>query len=741
MLGFSLLITSAGLATLPGVTGLGRTIQAEHAPIEFQSLDARSAVFAADGSLIAFLSEEQNREPVALETIPQDVINAILASEDENFYDHNGISPTGIVRAAFNNLENSGGSLQGGSTITQQLVKNAVLGDFSQSFERKLEEAYLAVQLEQELSKDEILERYLNTVFFGSGAYGVEVAAETYWGYDGARELTKCDAALLASIIPNPVRFDPTRFPDTSEQRRAVVINRLVTAGVMDDVEAESCREEPLPIQRQAAFETRNYFTEEVQRLLLNDDANQFNLGEEQEDRFDAIFRSGLQIFTTINPEYQEAAEAAQENFAPRNPERFTTAISSIDTHTGAVRAIVGGPGFQVDNFNIATQGQQQPGSTMKTFVLAALFESGFVASDTVRADSPCTFQQPAGLPPYTVSSPGGSFRETIASVTRSSFNCPFVRLGQVVGNDTVVEVSQRLGISTLDEADGNLISLPLGVKELIPLEVAGAYAAFGNDGEFNKPYFIERIEDSQGNVIYEHTPNPTRAVSANTARQITEVLRTNVTRELGNGTGRRAQVVLEDGTEHVVAGKTGTTNDNVSAWFAGYTDYLTTVVWVGHPDGNITIDTDSLNRDAYNVEEYCCLNDAQGGTAAAPIFDFYNEIVHEGLEPAPFALPTNTESRSSRFLEVEEEQLPFCPNSIPQNLSALIGQAVDLDGDGLRDCLVPQVVPGAQGGPPVTIPGGAEVGGAEVEDAEAAPAETEPAAPATVVIPPPGEE
>ena len=158
MLGFSLLVTSAGIAALPGVTGLGGAIEASHAPIEFQSLDARSAVFAADGSLIAFLSEEQNREPVALETIPQDVINAILASEDENFYNHNGISPTGIVRAAFNNLQSTGGSLQGGSTITQQLVKNAVLGDFSQSFERKLEEAYLAVQIEQELSKDEILE-------------------------------------------------------------------------------------------------------------------------------------------------------------------------------------------------------------------------------------------------------------------------------------------------------------------------------------------------------------------------------------------------------------------------------------------------------------------------------------------------------------------------------------------------------------------------------------------------------
>ncbi len=748
----SLVIAAAAVAAIPQIVSLSGIVESERAPIEMRPLAIRSSIYSSDGELVTFLSEEENRQIIDLENIPQDVITTILASEDANFYEHNGISLRGMARAGLKDLI-EGGIAEGGSTITQQLIKNAVLSA-EQSGERKGQEILLAMQLETEWTKDQILERYLNTVYFGSGAYGVEAAAETYWGYEGAEDLTMCDATLLAAMIPNPTQYDPTRFQDEARNRRSVVINRLLSVGKMTDTEAEDCRTSPLPVQRQKPVDTQptNYFTEEVLQLLLKDPT--FLGGESQQERFDMVYEQGLKIFTTLDPVAQAAAEEAQENFVPRNAEGYTAALVSVDSHTGAVRAVVGGPGFREEKFNIATQGAQQPGSTMKTFVLAALFESGYVPTDTVRADSPCTFRTPGGEN-YTVRSAGGSGRQTIASVTRSSYNCPFLRLGQVIGNDTVIDTTRRLGISNIPDEAAAFVSLPLGVLDLIPLEVAGAYASFPNDGEFNKPWFIERIEDAQGNTIYEHEPNPSKAISANSARLITEILRQNVTREAGNGTGRRAQVVLEDGTEHVVAGKTGTTNDNVSAWFAGYTDYLTTVVWVGHPDGNLTVNPASLNRDAYNVPEYCCISRAEGGLAAAPIFDYYMEIVHEGLEPRPFAQAENLQGRRSQFLQTAEEITRFCDGVIEGQEAPIPGQSVDLDGDGINDCLVPRSVPEPEGpvieeppvdggvGAPPTVPATTTATTSPTTGATpaptAAPTTAAPTTPAPTTIPPAG--
>jgi len=693
----SLIVASAALAAIPQVGNLKKTFNGQANEVTLRDDSERSKMYGADGTLITVLAEKENRESIDLSEIPQDIITAVLAIEDSDFYSHNGLNFKGTLRALIINA-NAGAAVQGGSTITQQLIKNAVLTS-EKTAGRKATEAFLALRLEKELDKDEILEKYLNIVYFGSGAYGVEAAAETYWGYNNASELTMCDSSLLAGLIKSPIEFDPTRFQDAAKARRSVVLNRLLSLNKITKEDADICRESALPVQRKTPVATQptNYFTEEVLQLLLKDET--ILGGESQSERFDMIYKGGLKIYTTMDPKAQAAAEEAQQKFAPQNSQGFTAALVSLDNESGAVRAVVGGPGFKIEQFNIATQGKKQPGSTMKPLVLAALFESGkALPNDTVRSDNPCSFKQSNGQI-YTVGQRSGGGRQSIAAVTRASNNCAFVRLAQVVGNDTIIDVSRRLGISTIEDAAVENLSLPLGTSDLRPIEVAGAYSAFPNDGIYKKPWFIEKVENQRGDILYEHAPNESRALSKNTARMIAEILRTNVTREFRTGTGRRAQVVRDDGVKHVVAGKTGTTNDYVSAWFAGFTQYYTTVVWVGHPDVDITINRNAFNLEAYSGV-YCCFQRGEGGLAAAPIFDWYMEIMHQDLEPKEFQKAENVLSRR-KYLKVEGEPERVCNGIPPGKENVRPGLPVDADGDGTFDCLIPNLPPTTE--PPAT--------------------------------------
>ncbi|MEZ5342759.1 MAG: transglycosylase domain-containing protein, partial [Acidimicrobiales bacterium] len=495
--------------------------------------------------ILTLLVGEVNSEPVTLDKIPQEVIDAVLAMEDADFYKHNGINYRGTFRALIENV-NAGGIAQGGSTITQQLVKQKLLST-EQNFGRKSTEAFYALRVEEKYTKDEILEHYLNIIYLGSGAYGVQAAAETYWGKD-VSELGWEEAALLAGIIRNPTGYDPTLYAERSRDRRSVVVDRLLSEGYIDEAMAEQIRNAPIPAERQTPYDTKptDYFIEEALSEILFDENSPF--GDTIQDRSAAVYTGGLKIYTTFDLNAQTAALAARDEYEPDDPRNFQIALAAIDTHTGAVRAMVGGPGFTRDKFNLTTDGLRQPGSTMKTFVLAALFEQGYTPKDEVRADRPCEFENPGGTPnPYEVDTRyGGSGGvQSVAAVTRSSNNCSFVRLGQVATTDAVVEVAEKLGISTpLD----SVLSLPLGVKEVHPMEMASAYASFANDGIYNKPYYVERIEDSQGNVLYQHKGDGTRAVSVQTARMIVETLESNV---LG-GTGTAARL----GNGHFAAGK-----------------------------------------------------------------------------------------------------------------------------------------------------------------------------------------
>lgn len=662
LVAISAVAATAAVTVIPQVGTIVAAREGTASELELSDLAVRSSMHASDGSFLTFLTEEENREPIDLDDIPQPVIDSILTIEDADFYEHDGVNLRGTFRALVENI-NAGGITQGGSTITQQLVKISILSS-EQNFSRKSTEAFYALRLERQMTKDEILERYLNTVYFGAGAYGVQAAAETYWGYDSASELDWSEAALLAAIIRNPTAFDPTRFPEAARSRRSVVLNRLVDTGHLTEEEATGYEFASLPAERQQPFSIKptDYFIEEALQKLLKDESI---LGGDAEFRFNAIYRGGLKIYTTFDPAAQAAALKARAELLPETDEGFTVAIATVDTETGAVRAVIGGPEFEREKFNLATQGLRQPGSSMKTYVLAALFEAGFSPSDQVRADGPCSFPDSSSRDgKYTV---GGSFRgrQSIAAVTRSSNNCAFVRLGQVVGNDKVAQVARRLGVSTLPPEAGEFLSLPLGVTEVHPMEMAGAYAALANDGRHNEPYYIDRIEDRDGNVVYEHRPDWTRGVSQQTARLITEVLESNVNR----GTGRNAQV-----SGHAAAGKTGTTNDFVDAWFVGYTDYYATAVWLGHPDNATT----RIRIPGWN---------SFGGGLPAAIWGAYMTELHADLEPRAFDEPDA--QRGGRYLKVQGE-IDFCDFGFDEG-SEIVGTIpIDENGDGRFDCIGP---------------------------------------------------
>ncbi len=564
LIAVSLVFTATIVTIAPQIGEIATSTSSVSAEIELQELTERSSMYAADGSFLTFLVDE-NRQKVDLEDVPQEVLMSVLAVEDFDFYQHSGINYRAVFRAALANV-NSGSIEGGGSTITQQLVKMNILTS-DQNLGRKIPEAFLARRLETEYTKDELLERYLNSVYFGSNAYGVQAAAETYFGKD-IKDLGWEEGALLAGIISRPGAYDPTVNADRARDRRAVVADRLLAVELVDEEMAESIKRSPLPAERRVprSIKPNDYYVQEALQALLEDP--DIPLGDDRQSRFNNIYYGGLKIHLFLDPAAQTAALKARDDILPDDPRGFTSAMAAVDTHTSAVVAMVGGPEFAREQFNIATQGLRQPGSSMKTFVLAALFEAGYTAKDTVRGDSPCEFKNPGGYPdPYEVKGGTKSYAfQSIASVTRASNNCAFVRLGQVVNNDQVVEVAMRLGISTPLEA---VLSLPLGSKEVYPLEMATAYAAFGNDGIYNKPSYVSHIEDAEGNLIYENRPDSRRSVSVQTARMITETLESNVRA----GTGTKARI---DGG-HPAAGKTGTAQNHEDAWFVGYTDYITT--------------------------------------------------------------------------------------------------------------------------------------------------------------------
>ncbi|MCC5952522.1 MAG: transglycosylase domain-containing protein [Acidimicrobiia bacterium] len=623
------LLVGTVVAVAPLTVDLRAAQQFENPEVDLAALDdyaIRSHVYSRDGSLLTTLHGPENRQPVALEEVPDEVVLAILAVEDADFYHHRGVNLRATARALLENVA-EGGIVQGGSTITQQLVKNALLTS-DQELDRKTREAALALRLEEQLSKDEILELYLNTVYFGAGAYGVQAAAETYWNRSVGR-LGWAEGAMLAALIANPTGSDPTLYPENARRQRSIAIDRLVVAGHLTSEEAEEVARVPLPLGRcgpgvpptecpdgdERWLETHDsYFVEDVKQQLLNDP--RYGLGDTAIDRFNALFSGGISVHTTLDTGAQFVAEVVADEVVPDNEDGVTAAMVAVENDTGAVRAMVGGPGFEEFKFNIATQQPGlQTGSAFKTFVLLAALEQGAIPTDNV--DGGGDFDNPGGDPdPYRISGRGG----TLTSITASSSNGAFVRLGQIVGLDAVAEVAERLGLRT--NFEGLPISMPLGTLDTTPVDMASAYSAIANGGIHEPWYLIERVESATGEILYEHRPSPRRVLTADTACMATEALEAVVR----SGTGTRARLDRQP-----AAGKTGTTDQHQDAWFVGYTPYLTTAVWLGKPlDPD---DPDDARVDLRNLGGIANF----GGNYPAMVWRDFNEAYHAAFEEGTF--------------------------------------------------------------------------------------------------------
>ena len=541
---------------------------------DYESADAYlvaepTRVYASDGTEIAeyYL---QNRRSVTLDDISDYVKKGTVDVEDERFYQHNGVDPQGILRAIASQLS---GRSEGASTITQQLVRNTVLSSeqFDQTLKRKVREAYIAIQMEKTYSKDQILNMYLNTIYYGEGAYGIEAASVTYFSKH-ASELTLAEAATLVGIPNSPSYYDPFVNPDACVERRNKVLGNMLEMGdIMQDEYDEATAEEltlnPGSLQDDTSG-SYPYFTDYVKTLLQSDFDN------------DTILKGGLRVYTTLDPTYQEAAEDAVSNtLNSANNSRLGAALVCMDNDTGYVKAMVGGRDYSSSQFNLATQSTRQAGSSFKTFTLTAAVSAGMNPNITLNCSSPMQITST-----WTVKNFGNHQYGTrsLASATAISSNTAYAQVAQAIGADAIVDTAYSMGItSTLSR----YLSITLGAVSVSPLEMCDAYSTLASGGLHRDAVCITKIEDRNGNVVYEHQDNPTRAVSEAVAEAVTNVLEGVV----ANGaTGY--YIAGNNTTSQPIAGKTGTSDDAEDLWFCGYTPQITCAVWAGYPDARVSV-------------------------------------------------------------------------------------------------------------------------------------------------------
>lgn len=512
-------------------------------------------ILAADGSTIARYGEIRGNS-VTVKDLPPHMIYALLAIEDRRFYSHFGLDPAGLARAVLVNAMR-GHLAQGGSTITQQLAKNLFLSR-ERTFKRKVQEAMLALWLEHELTKDEILSAYLNRVYFGSGAYGVSAAARLYFNKN-AGDLNIRESALLAGLLKAPSRYSPLRNPGLSKERTDVVLNAMVDAGYLTQKEADSYTIlSPAPPQKPSVGNNIRYYTD-----WIVDDLNNL-IGTPEED---------IIVTTTLNSKVQSAAEQALTRTIRENgkDKDFSQGAALVMQTDGAVLAMSGGLDYTLSQFNRATQARRPPGSAFKPIVYLAALENGWKPMDFIE-DSPITDGK------YRPQNFGNKYRGevTLEEALTYSLNTATVRLMKDIGPAAVLNLAQRLGIhATLDSN----LSLALGSSGISLLDMSTAYATLANGGFSVTPYGITKITSQDGQLYYQRPPrkSASRVVERRAVRDITGMME-NV---IENGTGRGAALSRK------AAGKTGTSQDSRDAWFMGFTDELVAGVWLGNDDNS----------------------------------------------------------------------------------------------------------------------------------------------------------
>ena len=603
----------ACLAVVAALTASACSLQ----PIDLAAekpLPLRSTIVASDGSVLARLYR-QNRALVSIDDIPENLVNAVIAAEDQRFFEHGGFDLRAIARAALVNAR-EGTVTQGGSTITQQYVKNVYFRDPSKTFLRKAKELRLAIEVERRYSKREILERYLNTVYFGDGAYGIKAAAETFFGH-GASKISLPEASLLAAVIKAPAIYNPREHPRRAMGRRNYVLTRMQVLGLIPATLARTAKDAPLGVLGDPPQITtrRPYFVEAVKREILLDR----RLGRTDNDRARVLYRGGLRVETTLVPELQTAAERAVRSVLnqPGDPE---AALVAIDPTTGEIVAMVGGSDWSASQVNLALGragggSGRQPGSSFKPIVAATALEAG-ISLDTRYEASPAIFTFP-NADPWTVrNSEGtaGGFLPLDEALVRS-VNGVYARLGLQLGPAQIATQAELMGVGT--ELPSGNPSIALGSEEVSVLDMATAYATLANDGTSIEPTTIKRVRLASGEILRPDQRIVESAMSPGNAYLLTKVLEQVIQRGTGTGAniGRPA------------AGKTGTSNDYADAWFVGYTPHYVAAVWVGYPQGRVPMTSVRGVRVA-------------GGTFPATIWRNFMLAAHEGLPIRGFELP-----------------------------------------------------------------------------------------------------
>ncbi len=587
-----------------------------------QATAQTSKVYDINGKVIAGLHAEQNRVLIKLDDMPDNIKDAVIAIEDERFYKHIGFDPIRIVGALLAVLKAGGRPVQGASTITQQYAKNMFLTS-DKTIERKVKELLLAYQIERRYSKDKILEKYLNTIYFGSGCYGVETASEKFFGKPAA-EMTLAESALLAGIIKAPNTYSPYKDIERAEERRNLVLTQMRKLGFITEKEKETAKKTPVKVNEViVGGGTGAYFVEYVKQALLDE------FGD------DAVFKGGLEIYTTLDLNMQTYAEEAVLTTLNKDDDP-DVALAAIEPKTGHIKAMVGGKDFTKQKFNLATQGKRQAGSSFKTFVLAAAVDEG-VSPSRVYESGPITFQMPGK--DWRVTNYDGSSEGPISirQATALSVNGVYARLIMDVGPEDVVKMAKKMGIKTKLNP---YPSIALGSAEVSPLEMASAYATLANQGVRTEPMSILKVIDSGGKVLKQNNIKRKDAVNPATAYMVTTILQ-DVIRA---GTGGRANI------GRPAAGKTGTAQAYRDAWFVGYTPDLAAAVWIGHHGSQV-----SMNN-VHGIR-------VTGGSFPAQI---WNKFMTGSLKDTPKTAFTAPKSGfSSATICAETGLLPneYCPN------------------------------------------------------------------------------
>jgi penicillin-binding protein 1A len=610
-----LLAATAGVvASLGGASAINRRCDLDN--LRPVAIGQNTFVYAADDSFLGTIPAEKNRTPVELKTVSPFMRKAILAIEDRRFYEHGGIDVAGIIRAAWADIR-AGKVVQGGSTITQQLVRNLYIGR-EVTLERKVTEACLAIKLSSRWSKDKILQEYLNQVYFGNHAYGVEAAAQTYFSRR-ARNLTLPQAALLAGLPQAPSVFDPFNKPERALARRNTVLRAMVENGDITRAQFQAAiAQHDLGLKKGQLYKRIHepYFFSYVREELL------------REYGANTVRSGGLRVYTTIDRRFQKLARKAITDtlYYKSDP---ASAIVSIDPKTGAIRAMDAViPGRKALQFNLAAQSRRQAGSTFKTFVLTEAVEQGANPDSTYYTSAPFFYRpDPIGSCEtnwWCVETYGNDYygSSSIHSATLRSDNTVYAQLTLDVGPENVADMAHKLGVrASLKTREGAYVpSLGLGAMGVSPLDMASAYATIAAGGMYSRPMAITKVVLPDGKVDESAgwgVPERRRVISDGVAYEVTKILRDNI----NEGTGTGANI------PRPAAGKTGTTERHSDAWFCGYTPDLSTTVWVGYPQGEIPMES------VHGIS-------VAGGTFPAQIWRLFmqpalqNESAHEFAQP-----------------------------------------------------------------------------------------------------------